>query len=167
MYQGVPRYPGRVACQQHNSGKDSMETLNPPRSPTDQPNLLTCESKIRAMDCKDLETNKWSSCILQCLWCDHTVLMLPISIYVWLYHSSVFISVHTYTCSNCWSDQCTMPHPTASSASQKNIIKQVKEMNKMVQDLKVKRSQKEDTNGGKPRDGKPREENRNYRHKQH
>ena len=40
-------------------------------------------------------------------------------------------------------------------------------MNKMVQDLKVKRSQKEDTNGGKPRDGKPREENRNYRHKQH
>lgn len=48
---------------------------------------------------------------------------------------------------------------------QENMIKQVKGMNKTIQDLKMGGggSNKENTNCRNPGEGKPREENRNYR----
>jgi hypothetical protein len=51
---------------------------------------------------------------------------------------------------------------------EENTIKQVKDLNKEVQDLKVDvENNKENTNGGNPGKGKPRKEFRNYRCKHH
>ena len=50
---------------------------------------------------------------------------------------------------------------------QENTIKQVKKMNKTVQDLKMEIETIKTTHRGNPEDGKPRDQNRNYRCKHH
>ena len=51
---------------------------------------------------------------------------------------------------------------------QENTIKQIQEINKTVQDLKMEiETIKKTKNGVNPGHGTPRKENRNYRHKLH